>query len=188
MIEDHDKDRHASVVGWRLSQENSTLSFRVHLWSMSGSPEQDEWPWWGEEQGEATCRTPNSSSYPCSLPVLAQTGSREWEEPHPTHLQDEQEVPADRVEAVGEGFRAAREAMKVLGTWTPGSGQELTHACCVPPDGGCPSEGLPAGSGAHPRHGKCHEGNPSSTSFKTESEASLPCESFQRRGTLPFHI
>lgn len=96
-----------------------------------GSPGTGWGPWWGEGPGEATCRTPTWVLTPVLLSVLAQTGSREWEEPHPTHLQDEQEVPVDRVEAVGEGFRAAQETLKVLRAWKPGSGQELKHAGCV---------------------------------------------------------
>lgn len=131
----------------------STSVLPCSLMINEGSPGTGWGPWWGEEPGEATCRTPTRVLTPVLLPVLAQTGSREWEEPHPTHLQDEQEVPVDWVEAVGEGFRAAREAVKVLGTWTPGSGQELTHACCVFSQWRLSFRGASCRVWAHPRHG-----------------------------------
>ena len=123
------------VLLWWVEDSLKRISTSVLPHSLTinaGSPGMGWGLWWGEGPGEATCRTPTLDFLPLfsSLPWLRLAPGNEWS-PIPTHLQDEQKVPVDPEEAVGEGFKAAWETLKRLRAWTPRGGQELKHACCV---------------------------------------------------------
>lgn len=189
MIKDRDEAGCASVEGWRLPQENLHLCPSMFTYHQRGESGNGMRTVVGRGARGSYMKNPNSRVLtPVLLPALAQTGSREWVEPHPTHPEDEQKVPVDPEEAVGEGFRAARE------TWGSGhehhavAGSWSTRAVSSPKRR-LSFRGASCWVWAHPSCGKCQCRVTSlRTSFKTKSETSSPVSLSRGGAPSPFHI
>lgn len=168
----------------------STSVLPCSLMISKGSPGTGWGPWWGEGPGEATCRTPTWVLTPVLLPVLAQTGSRGMRgassDPPPGWTGGPSWSSGGCGRGVQGSLRNTEGAQGMNTRQWPGA-----EPCglCVLPNGGCPSEGLSAGSELTQGMESVSAGEPpSSTSFKTESEASSPVSPSRGGAPSPFHI
>lgn len=125
MIEDHDKDRHASVVGCDSLKRISTSVLPCSLMINEGSPGTGWGPWWERSRGKLRVE-PQLEFYPCSPPCPGSDWLQGMRGAHPTHLQDEQEESSGSSGGCGRGVQGQPEKQWRCQTWTPGSGQELT--------------------------------------------------------------